>query len=499
MEIISVKGAKNVDKYSINNIGIPSIVLMENAAEQIYSSILHRGDSYSIVCGVGNNGGDGLAIARKLILNKKNVNIIICGDLKKGTDDFNTNYSVLKNIQAKIKVISTNSNIEESIIKTIVNADVVIDAIFGIGLSRDITGIFYEIIKVINENSKYIVSVDIPSGLDGDTGEVRGIVVKANETYTIEMYKLGFFMSDASEYLGNIKIIKIGFPEEVIKIFSENIKTINAEDYKKMLPKRKKNSHKGDFGKVLILAGSEEYTGAAYITTQAAVKTGSGLVTLVVPKAVKKVLATRLIEAMIVTYEEEKLENLIKNASVIACGPGLGEGEESRHMLERILSKSKCSLVLDADALNIISKNKGLVESIKGRAIITPHNGEMARLSCKTIDKIKKDRIGISKKISLENNIITLLKGYNTIITNGEETIINTVGNSKMASGGMGDCLTGIIASLVGQGVNLFNSALLGCYIHGYIGDKLSKDRYIINASDIIKNLPEGIEYIASK
>lgn len=495
MEVVSVERAKAIDDYTINAIGIPSIVLMENAAQEIYSNILHKGEKYFVVCGVGNNGGDGLAIARKLLLTNKIVSVLICGDLERGTKDFSINYSILKNMKTTINVISKESSISQDIINDIREADVVVDSIFGIGLSRNITGIYYEIIKTINENSKYIVAVDVPSGIDGNNGEVKGIAIKANETYTVEVYKKGFFMSDASEYLGDIFVIQIGFPHEVIKKFSEDIMTININEYKKFLPKRKINSHKGDLGKVLVLAGSEEYTGAPYITTQAVVKTGAGLVTLVVPKEIKSILATRLTEAMIVTYEEgERISELVNSASVIACGPGLSNGSNNINMLKKIINTSKCPLVLDADALNIISKNRELLNSIKGRAIITPHNGEMSRVCSESIDYIKKNRISISKKMSLEHNIITLLKGYNTVITNGKETIINTTGSSKMASGGMGDCLTGIITSLIAQGVELFNATILACYIHGFTGDKISQDKYIVNASEIINELPKVME-----
>lgn len=499
MEVVSAENAKRIDSISINKIGIPSIVLMECAAHEIYSSILHKGEKFLICCGRGNNGGDGLALARKLILANKNVIVLICGSEKSATEEFNINLNILIKLNANIIYLNSIEDINKKVSGIFNSVDLIVDSIFGIGLNRDISGLYYDIINLINNSNKVIISIDVPSGLDSNNGSIHGICVKANETYTVEVYKKGFFVGRSSEFLGQLKLIKIGFPNEVIKECSENIRLLSNDDYKSMIPKRSINSHKGNFGKVAILAGSKGYTGAAYITTEATVRTGSGLVTLITDKEVQSVLSSRFIEAMTLNYEEnDKIEQLISGIDVIACGPGLDTTELSHKKLEHILKISKAPIVLDADALNIISKDKSLLSLVRGRAICTPHPGEMSRLVNKSIDEIENNRIDICREFAEKNQVVVVLKGHNTIISDGKEVIINRSGNSKMASGGMGDCLTGIIASLIGQKKkdNLFECAVLGCYIHGLAGDKLSEGRYSVNARDIIEKISNILEYI---
>lgn len=499
MEILSVESSKRLDNYMINDIGLPSIILMENYAEKIVEKILHRGNKFLVFCGVGNNGGDGLVIARKLILAQKNVKVYIIGNMEKGTEEFNVNYNVLTNLEANIEIISSLDTI--GLVKQeIKDADIVVDSIFGIGLNRKIEGDFYKVIDCINKFSNYTVSVDNPSGLDCNNGNVLNIAVRAKETFSIETLKKGYFTRGVKEYLGDVTVISIGILNNIGEIFTEKIKLLNDEEYRRMVPIRNLYGHKGTYGKVLILAGSDGFTGAAYLTTQAAIKTGAGLVTLLVPKKIQSVMQNKLIEAMTVNYDEEdRINKLIKESDVIICGPGIGISNESINMLKMILTKSKCKIVLDADALNIVSKNLDLIDFIKNRAIFTPHVGEMSRLTNKSIDYIESNRIDECIKYSRKNEIITVLKGYNTVISNGYKTVINNTGSSKMASGGMGDSLTGIIGSLVAQKVNIFDSATLGCYLHGFSGDILGKELYAVSSTDIIEQIPKTMEYIIRK
>lgn len=491
--IFSVQSTKEIDRLTVEKIGIPSLVLMENAAEGILNQVVHKGESYIIFCGIGNNGGDGLALARKLLYHNKKVKVFILGDINRCSNDFKINYNILNNITDDIEFI--NDKILESLNLEIKSADVVIDAIFGIGLSRIIDGLNYKVISLINKNSNYTVSVDSPSGLDCETGEVLGISVKANETYSIETYKKGFFLTNSQEYLGDIKIIKIGIPDKIKNKYDDGIYLLDREDYKKILPKRLITGHKGDYGKVLILAGSKNFTGAGYIVTEAAIRSGSGLVTLLVDDSIQSIFQNKLIEAMTLPYSDtDKILDMLKNIDVLICGPGLGVGKVSRDILTMCITKSKCNILLDADALNIISEDKSLIKYLKNRAIFTPHPGEMARLTNKSINEIEKNRIEESIKYARDNNVIIVLKGYNTVITDGNRTFINRVGSSKMASGGMGDCLSGIIGSLIGQGVLNIDSAVLGVYLHGLCGDKLGEEQYSVSARDIIKIIPKVME-----
>lgn len=497
MEVVSIEKAKLMDKETIEKVGIPSIILMENAAENIFKSIVHKGNSYLFFCGVGNNGGDGLAVARKLFLADKQVKIYIVGNLEKGTDEFLINYKIIKSIGISIEFISEINEINESIPNDIRNSDIVIDSIMGIGLNRNLKDNMYELVDIINKNSKYTIAIDNPTGLNADTGKVMGISIHASKTFVVEVLKKGYFNLNARNYLGEIEVVNINIPNYIKKSNSENISIVDKTFCEAMIPSRGIYNHKGDCGRVVILAGSRGMTGAAYITTQSTVKTGAGLVSLVVEEDIQPILASKLIEAMTVSYcEEEKINKLISNADVIICGPGLGKSEKNKAMLNKFIYESKCPIVLDADALNLISDSADILNELRGRSVFTPHVGEMSRLNKVSIENINYSRIDTCIEYAKKNDIVTVLKGFNTVISNGNNTIINTTGNSKMASGGMGDCLTGIIGSLIAQGIGIYESAVCGAYIHGAIGDFLSNERYVITAEDIIYEIPKFMESI---
>jgi len=500
MEILSVKAAKSIVESTIKEVGIPSIVLMENAAQEIFNNIVHKGSNFIVFCGSGNNGGDGLAIARKLVISNKRVKVFMVCDFNKSSPEFMVNYNILINMGADIHKVDIKNNSFKEYIEAVRDADVVVDSIFGVGLNREIKGDILLIIELINKYAKYIVSVDAPSGLNCDSGEMFGTSIKGNDTYTIETLKKGFFHNNAKKYLGNVQVVTIGIPNVVKLKNTEKVRLLSKDKYVELIPIRTNYGYKGNYGKVLVLAGSSGLTGAAYITTEAVVRTGAGLVTLLVEKEIKSLLSSRLIEAMTITYDEdEKISNLIDKADVIICGPGLGSGSANKEMLIRCINKSKCSIVIDADGLNIIAKDEESLRKLKGRTIFTPHLGEMSKLVDESIEKIEASRIDICRDYANKHDIITLLKGYNTVISNGENVIVNETGNSKMASGGMGDCLTGIIGSLVAQGVGLFNSAVLGAYIHGLAADNLSSKRYVVNARDVIEEIPKTIEELLRK
>ncbi|SFD21291.1 NAD(P)H-hydrate dehydratase [Clostridium uliginosum] len=497
MEVFLSTQCKEIDKITINDIGIPSIILMENAAIAVVGEISSKGESFFILCGQGNNGGDGLAIARHLISQDKKVKVCIVGINERFSKDFLTNLTILKNLdKVEITQIKQEQDINQNFIEKIKNCDVIIDAIFGVGLNRELTGVFKKLIEKVNSNSKLIVSIDVPSGLDCDLGLVQGISIKANFTYTFEVLKEGFLNYNSIKYLGAVKVLKIGIPEKVKKDNSNNLYILDKKEYKSLVPERKIYGHKGNYGRVVIIAGSTGFTGAAFIATECAVRSGCGLATLVCPKEIQSILSNKLIEAMTISTEDNGIEKLLNEADAIAFGPGLGLGEEQKKLLEKVIQNTTCPIVIDADGITLLAKNKLLLKYLSGRAIITPHPGELARFLGITIKEVESNRIKIAKKLSKDYNIIVLLKGYNTVITNGEDTYINPTGNSKMASGGMGDALTGIITALLSQGMNLDKAALLGAYIHGDIADDLAKYAYIINARDIIEYLPLKINSI---
>lgn len=254
---------------------------------------------------------------------------------------------------------------------------------------------------------------------------------------------------------------------------------------------RNEDGYKGDYGRVFIIAGSKGYAGAAYLTAQAAVRSGAGLVTLCTPKELQDIMSIKLTEAMTLSYEDtEKINNIIAKSNVIAIGPGMGNSRLTYNILSETILKSDCPIIIDADGLNVLQNNLELLQCKNHKVILTPHYGEMARLTGLTVDEVKEDKVKIAKKFAKDNDIILLLKGYRTIITDGDYVFINTTGNSAMASGGMGDTLTGIIASFIAQGYEPLEATYLAAYIHGYCGDKLAEDMFCVNASHLIQELP---------
>ncbi|MFU7516572.1 NAD(P)H-hydrate dehydratase [Clostridium sp. HCS.1] len=496
MEIMSREGCKALDKYTIDEIGIPSLVLMENAANEVFKKIVNSDDKFIIFCGNGNNGGDGLAIARKLILEEKDVYIVIVSKNEKYSGDFITNLNILNKLTNNFIYIRNIDDI--NLLKELSNKyRTAIDCIFGVGLNRVLDGFYTKLISYINEKWKNIISIDVPSGLNCDSGEIMGASIVASKTYTFEVIKKGFIKYKALRYLGDTEVLKIGIPQYVKEINSEKIYILSRDEYRKLLRKRKKYGHKGSYGKVAILAGSKGYTGAAYISTQSCVVAGAGLTTLVTTKYVQDKLSSRLIEAMTANIDSmEDLKGLFKNVNVIAIGPGIDKEDKYKDIFADLIKYKDKKFVIDAGAFNLLKDNSEIMMGIKEKAILTPHPGEMARLIDKSIEYVEENRVEVAKKFAKENKVVVLLKGYNTIITDGEFVYINSSGNSKMASGGMGDCLTGIISALLAQGHTEIESALIGAYVHGIAGELASEGKYSTIASEVIENISRAMNYI---
>ena len=495
MRITSTKNFRKIDNYSIEKIGIPSIVLMENAALKIIQNInLELNNKFVVVCGKGNNGGDGLAVARHLHCLNKEVEVFIIERNKSGTKDFEINYNILKNMNLDINIIRYYENLDY-LRERIINSDMTLDAIFGIGLSRKIEGIYKDIISIINENSKNILAIDIPSGLNADTGEIEGVCIEANMTVSFEMYKEGFLTYDRDQYLGNIIIEEIGIPKEVLNLFSNDYYIIDKYMFKNNFKERNKYGHKGDFGKVLVIAGSTGFSGAAYLCTQAAVKSGTGLVTLATSTDIQNILSCKLAEAMTINYEHyEDIRNIVAKSNCIAIGPGMGKNNMTEELLRKLIRDYNGTMVIDADGINVLENNLDIIKEAKCEIVLTPHVGEFSRITGYDIEYIKKNRLKLAKKFAKENKVTLLLKGYSSIITNGEEVFVNPTGNSAMASGGMGDCLTGIISSFIAQGYNPIQATCFAAYLHGYCGERLSLKMFCVNASKILEYIPFAIK-----
>lgn len=489
MRLYNANQVKKIDNYCIEKLSIPSIVLMENAAIATLKHLdLHINNKFIVVCGVGNNGGDGLAIARHLIVRFNDVQIFVVGNLKKQSIDFSKNKNILENMNVDITIID-DENMLGLLKEAIIKSDLVIDAILGIGLKRNITGIFKSSIEIINQYSKNTIGIDIPSGINADTGKIMGVSTFCNKTVTFSCYKKSMMNYKEINNFGEIVIETIGIPDNIMKKFHEKLFLVDFEDVKLLIPVRGLNGHKGSYGKVLTVAGSNGFSGAAYISSNSAVKSGSGLVTLCTDSLTQKIVSSKAVEFMTCDYHEDRFKKLLSTYDCVAIGMGLGNTDSTLTILKDVISNHEKVIIIDADGINVLKNNKKLLKETKAKIIITPHVGEMARLLNCEISYINENRIQCAKKLARDFNIIVLLKGHNTVITDGESVYINPTGNSAMASGGMGDCLTGIILSLVGQGINPRDACIAGAYIHGYIGQELSKDLYTVQASDIMNNI----------
>lgn len=490
MYIMSKKNCSNIDKQTIDEYNMPGIILMENAAEQIFINIRTLGNRYIIFCGNGNNGADGLAIGRKLIFDNKDVLFILLKPRKNPTEEFQVNFNILKSLKVNMMIIDDIDKLDE-IQHLIEDFPIVIDSIFGIGLDRKLNDFYFKIIDIINNSNKKIIAVDVPSGLDADSGRPLGSAVKAHITYTVEVIKKGFIEYSALEYLGDLKVIQIGIPENVKQANNENIYALSRESYRNKLIKRKIYGHKGNYGRAVLVAGSIGCLGAARLATESCIRSGAGLTTLITSSEGRKLLSGSLVEGMLATFEDnEKVKYLLSKADAVAFGPGIKEDEESMKLLEEIIIDSPSSIIIDAGGINLLSKNKKCLCAVKDKVILTPHPGEMARLIGKDISYVEKNRIECSRAFAKQYKCIVLLKGYNTVITDGKNVFINKTGNSKMASGGMGDTLTGIITALVAQGYSNMDATLLGAYIHGLAAEYSARDRYSIIARDLIESIP---------
>lgn len=485
--IFTGKQMKTVDDYTIKNIGVPGIVLMERAALSVASLIMEnesKSKSVLVVCGTGNNGADGLAVCRMLHLNGYNTCICILGDMEKATDEFKVQYKIVKNL---------GINITEHV----TFADVIVDAVFGVGLSREVTGRYKNAIEQMNQFRSRVYSVDIPSGIDADTGKVLGVAVNAQYTVTFGYHKVGTVLYPGADYCGTVKVADIGLAREGNP--DNTIKYAEKEDLHS-IPKRKNYSNKGTYGKVLIIAGSKDISGAAVLSTLAAFKTGAGMVRVFTHENNRNIIGKIIPEAMINTYNTDNfdiktLEACIHWCNVIAVGPGIGTGELQTAMVEKVL-EAKLPTVLDADAINTISRKNDIKNKLHKNVIMTPHLGEMSRFMAVSIDEIADDLIKYANKVNYQYGISVVLKDARTVIVNQQGTYINLTGNSGMATAGSGDVLTGIIAALLGIGAGPENASILGPYIHGCAGDLAAQcqTKESMMAGDIVKKIAEAMK-----
>ncbi|MCI8404984.1 MAG: NAD(P)H-hydrate dehydratase [Clostridia bacterium] len=500
---------RDVDRAASEIGGIPSIVLMENAAIACVKALKEdfdnlRGKRAAIFCGKGNNGGDGFAIARHLYNAGAEVSVyLVCGNEFNG--DAKINFDIITEMNINIDVISDTEHL-----RYIIRAhDMIIDAIYGTGIHGSVSGISYDVINDINENSAYILSVDVPSGINSDSGEICGICVRADRTVTFAAYKVGMLMFPAADYTGRVTVADISIPDYIIENQNITINVTDGEFIRKHFPKRENNSQKGDYGKLLVIAGSAGMTGAAYLSSQAAVLAGSGLVTLALPSCLNGAMEAKTTEVMTVPLEDigghissnarERVLECVEKADAVLIGPGLGRSIDIARVIEAVLENSKVPVIIDADGINAAAKNMDILSGCACPVIFTPHTVEMVRLTGLEPDYIEENRLVVSKEFAEEYGVTVILKGHHTIVTGlrGEQ-YINITGNSGLATGGSGDVLAGITASFIARGVEESIAAAMAVYIHGLAGD-MAMEKYgieAVTASAVMKNVPYAMRQI---
>lgn len=485
---------READLYTIQEIGIPSLVLMERAALGVVESMQKAGVDCSnvlVVCGSGNNGGDGYAIARLLYLKGSNVDIFFVGKEASRSEENKVQKDKTENYDIKV-VQSLNMR----------KYTVVIDAIFGTGLKRNIEGEYAEVICGLNEISAYKVAVDIPSGINDTTGEVMGVAFKADMTVAIAFIKRGLVLHPGFQYAGKIVTTDIGISEDALSRKETLTYGYEVEDLHTFFPKRKPNSHKGTYGKVLMIVGSKGMSGAAYLSARASYEVGAGLVQVYTAEENRVILQQLLPEAIVTTYQEyneKELDALIEWADVVGIGSGLGKSDVAKAIVRRTLEQVKTYCVIDADAINIIADHIQLKSLLRSNMILTPHMKEMSRLLGCSVKELAEKRFMFLEQFVQQYPVVCVMKDARTLVGDNEHDFyLNLSGTAAMAKAGSGDVLTGVIAGIAGQRKDCYNSACVGVYLHGLAGEKArdKKGDYSVLARDIINGIHEVLKEI---
>jgi NAD(P)H-hydrate epimerase len=523
VKAISAKQSLALDQNAIDRLGIPVTALMEAAgksiADFIYSEYLTCNDLVVLV-NKGNNGGDAMVAARHLIGRGKNITIFSLSPIAEYKAEPKLQAEILKRMGISIQIISSDKELMK-LAEQLSKSDLVVDGLFGVGLSGKLTGRSAKTINLVNSYAETlnIVSVDVPSGINATTGDVMGTAIIADATITMNQPKTGLFIGAGAKHSGKVVIADIGIPSDKVSLISKvktNIETQALGDLaklRKLLPKRGADTNKVSFGKVLIVAGSAKYAGAAILSARSALRSGAGLVYLAVPNSIKNSVNLALPEAIVIGQAEtaegslslsaqNSILEIAKGCGSLLIGPGLSDNSETLELVPTLIKslskiKNPPTIVVDADGLNALVKKplRSLFNSLD--VILTPHPGEMARLSGLSTKEIQAKRLTVAKRFSKKNKITLVLKGSKTIIASkNDEITVNLTGNPVLATAGTGDVLAGLLAGLLAQGLASFPASLAAVYFHGLTADlvqKLYGKRGII-ATDIVDALPSVLQ-----
>ena len=504
MKIARVKEMQQMDQEAIQKYGLSDELLMENAGIAVCQVIAQQigieNKRFLIFCGTGNNGGDGLVVARKLYSNGARIRICILNDPEKYQGAARKNWQIIQKLPLAVFIQPTMEEIKSMI----PGNDAIVDAIFGTGLTREIKGNYVPIIQAINHRNSPIISIDIPSGINGNNGQISGIAVKADHTITFGLPKLGNILFPGFSHCGKLYVTHISFPPELYDREDRNIQV----NMPVPIPDRPEDGHKGTFGNALFVAGARNYYGAPLFSSLSFLKAGGGYSRLAAPASIIPYISTGASEVVFLPQKEsdngtismDNFSELLKwseKMDIIVMGPGLSLQEETQNLVRKLMLEIKKPLLIDGDGLTAISQDISLLKKRQQPTILTPHTGEMARLIRKPIEEIKRDPVQIVQDFSRNYDTICLLKGAHSIIGLPDGNIyINMTGNSGMATAGSGDVLTGTIAAMFTLGLPLTSAARQGTLIHGFAGDLAAhqKGQDGITARDILESLPRALK-----
>lgn len=520
MILVTAKQMQQMDRSTIEDFGIPGLVLMENAGRGALETLVDRFAPIedlriAILAGRGNNGGDGFVIGRYLMEMGISVRFFLLADPDRVQGDALTNLRLVEALLAEHPESEFLEVPDETAFRhcrsKLLHHDIIIDAILGTGLNSDVRGYYKEVIQTVNHSGIPVFSVDIPSGLNSDTGQVCGIAVQARATATFAFAKAGHLLHPGTRYTGDLEVIDIGIPGHIARAQGPDLFLPEFEEIAALLPDREFTSHKGSFGHALVLAGAPGKTGAAALCANATARSGAGLVTLALPKSLMAVVEPMVVEPMTaglaetgdgtlsVTAKEEILA-LLRDKKALALGPGVGTAPETAKLVAALVRESPVPMVIDADGLNCLAKDMSALSGAAAPVILTPHPGEMARLAGIATADIQADRLGTGRSFARQHKVILVLKGARTLICCPDgDVFICPTGNPGMASGGMGDVLTGMIAGFLAQGMAPESAALAGVFIHGHCGDILAESTPVgYLAGDMVETIPRALaEFLA--
>jgi NAD(P)H-hydrate epimerase len=515
MIVVTADEMRELDRLTIQRFGVPSLTLMERAGERVAQATLERFGRAAkkgvlVVAGKGNNGGDGFVVAR--LLKKKRIpsEVALLAGKQELSPDAKHNLEAYLKLKGKVFEIASGelTRLSQSARKS----GLIVDAIFGTGLKNEVRGTFAEAITLMNASGQPIVAVDIPSGLDTDKGTPLGAAIQARMTVALAYAKLGEVIYPGVNYVGDLVVADIGIDPRAVESVAPRTEILDGAMIRRLVPRRDADTHKGNYGHVVVFAGSRGKTGAAILACRAAMRSGAGLVTLAAPRSLNSIFASALIEVMTEPLREnaeEEMEplndqdwrRLLTRKDALLFGPGVGVTDGAQTALRWLLRNLDLPWVIDADGLNLLTRELDCLRRARTAPILTPHPGEMARLIGKETAAVNGDRVGVARSFAATHRCHVVLKGARTVIAAADgQVFINSTGNPGMASGGMGDVLACMLSALLGQGFSPQDAMKLAVYLHGFVADRVSavQGQVGLIASDVIDGLPAGLNALAA-